>query len=125
MKNRILSLVGLVLISGLVQAQTLADGLRSIDFEKYEASRNIFKSLVMKDPANGDYWYYLGQSYLNLLSPDSANLCYLEGTKVAPANPSNYAGLGELELMVENKVKAKEYFDKALSFSKKSFWNCN
>jgi tetratricopeptide (TPR) repeat protein len=118
MKNRILSLVGLVLISGLVQAQTLADGLRSIDFEKYEASRNIFKSLVMKDPANGDYWYYLGQSYLNLLSPDSANLCYLEGTKVAPANPSNYAGLGELELMVENKVKAKEYFDKALSFSK-------
>jgi tetratricopeptide (TPR) repeat protein len=118
MKNSILSLVVTVLFSGFIQAQTLQDGLRAIDFEKYEASRTIFKELTTKEPANGDNWYYLGQTYLNLLNADSATICYNEGIKVAPANPSNYAGLGELELLVENKEKAKAYFDKALSFSK-------
>jgi tetratricopeptide (TPR) repeat protein len=118
MKNSILSLVVTVLFSGFLQAQTLQDGLRAIDFEKYEASRTIFKELTAKEPANGDNWYYLGQTYLNLLNADSATICYNEGIKVAPVNPSNYAGLGELELLVENKEKAKAYFDKALSFSK-------
>jgi tetratricopeptide (TPR) repeat protein len=118
MKNRILSLVGFLLMSGFAQAQSFSEGLRNIDFEKYEASRDVFKQLVAKEPSNGDYWYYLGQSYLNLLNTDSATFCYNEGVKVAPANPSNYAGLGELELLVENKEKAKEHFDKALSFSK-------
>lgn len=106
------------MLTGFIQAQTLSEGLRNIDFEKYEASRNVFGQLVVKEPNNGDYWYYLGQSYVNLLNVDSATYCYNEGIRVAPTNPSNYAGLGELELLVENKVKAKEYFDKALSFSK-------
>jgi tetratricopeptide (TPR) repeat protein len=118
MKNRILSLVSALLIVGFAQAQSLADGLRAIDFEKYEASRDIFKSLIAKEPTNGEYYYHLGQSYLNLLNVDSAILSYNQGIKISPASPSNYAGLGELELLEENKVKAKEYFDKALSFSK-------
>ncbi len=67
MKNRILSLVVTVLLSGFAQAQSLQEGLRAIDFEKYEASRTIFLSLTAKEPANGDNWYYLGQDiYKNI-----------------------------------------------------------
>lgn len=99
-------------------AQTLQDGLRALDFDKYESARNIFTSLTKTAPADGDNWYYLGQSYLNLYKDDSAKWAYNEGVKAAPANASNYAGLGEL-LMAENKkAEAKAQFDKALSFSR-------
>jgi tetratricopeptide (TPR) repeat protein len=118
MKKRVLSFVCGLFVLVSAQAQNLAQGLRDIDFEKYEASRTVFTKLVKDDAANGDYWYYLGQTYVNLLNLDSAAICYNQGIKVAPANPSNYAGLGELELLAENKDKAKVHFEKALSFSK-------
>ncbi|OYU95243.1 MAG: hypothetical protein CFE21_13150 [Bacteroidetes bacterium B1(2017)] len=118
MKNRVLILICSIFVAFGAKAQSLEEGLRDIDFEKYEASRNVFKALVAKEPNNGDYWYHLGQSYLNLLNVDSAAYCYNEGVKIAPANPANYAGLGELELLNENKDKAKVLFDKSLSFSK-------
>lgn len=118
MKKNVLSLVAGMLVLVAAQGQSLQEGLRDLDFEKYEASRSVFSKLVAQDPANGDYWYNLGQTYLYLLNLDSAAICYNQGIKIAPANPSNYAGLGELELLAENKVKAKEHFDKALSFSK-------
>jgi tetratricopeptide (TPR) repeat protein len=108
----------LCLYSLFSNAQSYQDGLNAIDFEKYEAARGIFKSLIDKDPANGDYHYYLGQCYVSLLRIDSAELTYREGVRVAPTNPANYAGLGELELMQEHKDKALEYFNKALSFGK-------
>jgi tetratricopeptide (TPR) repeat protein len=99
-------------------AQTLQDGLRALDFDKFESARNIFTSLTKTAPADGDNWYYLGQSYLNLYKEDSAKWAYNEGVKAAPANASNYVGLGEL-LMAENKkADAKIQFDKALGLSR-------
>ncbi len=118
MKKHIINSLFALLIAFAGQAQSLEQGLRNIDFEKYEAARGVFKTLVSKEPANGDYWYYLGQTYINLLNLDSAAICYKEGIRIAPANPSNYAGLGELELINGSKEKAKVHFDKALSFSK-------
>ena len=109
--------MGGMLIS-TAQAQTLQEGLRALDFDKYESARNIFTQLTKKEPANGDNWYYLGQSYLNLFKEDSAQWAYNEGVKLAPNNASNYVGLGEL-LIATNKVEeAKAQFNKALSFSR-------
>ncbi len=118
MKRSILSLIFVSLVWFNAMAQNLEQGMRDLDFEKYEAARTVFRALVAKEPANGDYWYYLGQTYTNLMNLDSAAYAYQEGIKIAPANPANYAGLGELALMADDKVKAKEHFDKALSFSK-------
>ena len=118
MKKNIIGLLSAFLLGFSLQSQTLQDGLKYIDSEKYEASRDVFKALCAKEPKNADYWYYLGQTYINLLQTDSAKSSFEMGIQQAPANPSNYAGLGELELIAENKVAAKTYFDKALSFSK-------
>ncbi|MBC7382417.1 MAG: tetratricopeptide repeat protein [Bacteroidia bacterium] len=118
MKKFFLVATTLFICVSALKAQTYQDGLKAIDFEKYEAGRGIFKILITKEPANGDLYYYLGQCYVNLLNVDSASLSYKEGVKVAPTNPANYAGLGELELIADHKDKAKEYFDKALSFYK-------
>jgi tetratricopeptide (TPR) repeat protein len=99
-------------------AQSMKDGLRAIDFEKYEQAREIFQKLVQKEPTNGENYYFLGQAYLNLINPDSAEITYNAGIKIAPATPGNYAGLGELRLIEGKKADAKVHFDKALSFSK-------
>jgi len=99
-------------------AQTLVEGLKAIDFEKYEQARNIFKELVSKEPKKGDYNYYLGQTYVYLMQTDSAIQAYHSGITAEANNPKNYIGLGEI-LMNENKIaEAKVQFTKALSFSK-------
>jgi tetratricopeptide (TPR) repeat protein len=118
MGKRIISFIGAVIVGFALQAQTLQEGLRFIDSEKYEASRDLFGKLKITEPKNGDNWFYLGQSYINLLQNDSAKASFEMGIQQAPANPANYAGLGELELIAENKTAAKVHFDKALSFSK-------
>lgn len=109
--------VGSILIAS-AHAQSMQDGLRALDFEKFEGARHIFSSLTKTEPTNADNWYYLGQSYLNLYKADSAKWAYQEGIKIGANAPANYVGLGEL-LMAENKKEeAKTYFNKALSFSK-------
>ncbi len=106
------------LLSTQVQSQSLSEGLRALDFEKYESARNTFLSLTTAEPTNANNWYYLGQAYLNLYKEDSAKWAYEKGTTIAPTNASNFIGLGEL-LMAENKkAEANQYFAKALAFSK-------
>ena len=106
-----------VIVSTL-QAQTLQDGLRALDFDKYESARGIFTQLTQKAPVNGENWYYLGQSYLNLFKEDSAEWAYNEGVKFAPKTAANYVGLGELLIANQKVEEAKTQFNKALSFSR-------
>jgi tetratricopeptide (TPR) repeat protein len=106
-----------VIVSTL-QAQTLQDGLRALDFDKYESARGIFTQLTQKEPVNGENWYYLGQSYLNLFKEDSAEWAYNEGVKFAPKTAANYVGLGELLIAIKKVEEAKTQFNKALSFSR-------
>ena len=111
-----------ILISSVIvttlQAQTLQDGLKALDFDKYESARGIFTQLTLKEPANGENWYYLGQSYLNLFKEDSAEWAYNEGVKLAPKTAANYVGLGELLIANKKVEEAKTQFNKALSFSR-------
>ena len=111
-----------ILISSVIvttlQAQTLQEGLKALDFDKYESARGIFTQLTLKEPANGENWYYLGQSYLNLFKEDSAEWAYNEGVKLAPKTAANYVGLGELLIANKKVEEAKTQFNKALSFSR-------
>ena len=106
-----------VIVSTL-QAQTLPEGLRALDFDKYESARGIFTQLTFKEPTNGENWYYLGQSYLNLFKEDSAEWAYNEGVKLAPKTSANYVGIGELLIANKKVEEAKSQFNKALSFSR-------
>ncbi len=118
MNRTINMLIAGSLMSIAAQAQTLQDGLRALDFDKYESARNIFDQLTKSEPKNGDNWYYLGQSYLNLYKEDSAKWAYDQGTAQAATNPANYIGLGELMMMENKKEDAKALFKKALDFSR-------
>jgi predicted Zn-dependent protease len=101
-----------------LRAQQLEAGMKALDFEKYEQARSIFKSMIQQEPTNGILYYYLGQTYTNLIQLDSAEMTYQNGISNAPTHASNYAGLGELRLMEGKKDLALVQFNKALSFSK-------
>lgn len=101
------------------KAQTLAEGLRALDFEKYEHAKKIFSALTAQNPANPEYWYYLGQANFNLLNNEEARTAYEQGISVKPDYGQNYAGLGQLLLDAEKINEARSMFDKALSFSRK------
>lgn len=114
-----LVLLANILIGGFaLNAQTLNDGLKSLDFEKFEQARNIFKSIIQKEPANGEAYYYLGQAYNSLFKPDSALISYNTGIAIAPKTPQLYAGLGELLLEDNKTTEAQAQFDKAIALCK-------
>ncbi|MES2654242.1 MAG: tetratricopeptide repeat protein [Bacteroidota bacterium] len=116
--KRLVLFAQLLLVAFSTQAQSLSEGLKAIDFEKYEHARNIFLALTEKEPANGENYYLLGQSYNNLYKPDSALISYKKGLQNAPNYPGLYAGVGEL-LLEDNKVmEAQAQFDKALALCK-------
>ncbi len=105
-------------LSLAVGAQTMDDGLKALDFDKYEYARNVFTKLTETEPTKGSNYFYLGQAYWNLFKADSAAMAYNKGIQAEPGNYMNYVGLGEL-MLDDNKIaEAKSYFDKALSFSK-------
>ena len=47
-----------------VQAQTVNDGLKLLDNEKYDAAKNFFQSMIEKDKSAAENYYYLGKTFL-------------------------------------------------------------
>lgn len=116
--KRIIIITSILFTAWASKAQTISEGLKAFDQEKFEQSRNIFKLLINNEPANGEAYYYLGQAYTSLFKPDSALIAYNAGVAAAPKTPQLYAGLGEL-LLTENKTaEAQAQFDKAIALCK-------
>ncbi|MBI5540351.1 MAG: tetratricopeptide repeat protein [Bacteroidia bacterium] len=130
MTKRILILVALVSLlsfsSFKSQSQTLTDAIRLMQSEQFDAAKKAYKSVISKEPRNGDAYFYFGQCYLysfivDSLSysldevADSAYFYYKKGTESDPLNPLNYTGLGKVELLKKNAANAKASFDKAIS----------
>jgi tetratricopeptide (TPR) repeat protein len=97
--------------------QTVQQGLKHMELEQYESAKKIFRSLINKEPGNAEYYYYLGDVYLNSESSDSAKYFFSEGIKRKPDLALNYAGLGKA-VFSENPAEGKKNFDKALELSK-------
>jgi tetratricopeptide (TPR) repeat protein len=120
MKKNICILFFLAITCPVSFAQyTIKDGLRALDFEKYELAKNIFTQLTNDEPNNPENFYYLGQAYYGLLDYASAKSSYEKGIAAKSDYGQNYAGLGELLLESGKKDEAINLFNKALSFSKK------
>ncbi len=117
MKKGIIGMA-LLVASASTNAQTLGDARRELDNENYARAKNMFVKLLA-DPSNdkNQVAYYLGNAFLKLEEPDSAKYYYQmlgEGNK----SPWGYLASGRLALMSNDKVKAKELFDKAAIITK-------
>jgi tetratricopeptide (TPR) repeat protein len=115
MKN----VVFLLLLSISVRAQSIEQGVKDLESERYVSAKKIFKALSIKEPKNSLCHYYLGELFLHIGKPDSAAIEYSEGIKIDPQDPMNYVGMGKLSLG-KDYIEGRKNFDKAISLSPKN-----
>ncbi len=107
--------------------QDLNYALKLQNSEQYEEAGKVFEDLIKKDPANGDLYYYYGETVLKYYLADTfsnsaeqfgkmAEGLFQQGIKQAPANVLNQIGMGAAILMQTSDTnKANPYFAQAES----------
>ncbi len=103
--------------------QDLNTALKLQNSEQYEEAEKVFQDLHYKMiPANGDLYYYYGETLLKDYLADTfsnsveefarkAEQLFQEGIKQAPGNVLNQVGMGAVTLMkTSDTTKANPYF---------------
>ena len=107
----------LALVATGLKAQSIEEGIKLLETERYNTSKELFYSLINKEPGNALPHYYLGEAYYHLGKLDSAKVFYEKGLNLNKNEPFNYVGLGKL-LLEENKPEeAKSKFTQALTLA--------
>lgn len=105
-------------------AQTLPDAVKKSENELFDSAELDLKSLITKQPTQGDNYFYLGDNFFRsgLLDKqtdfiDSAEFYFKKGIEVNATNGLNYVGMGKVFLFKNNLNDAKAQFFKASSIS--------
>jgi tetratricopeptide (TPR) repeat protein len=105
-------------------SQDLNEAIKLTKSEQFMKASSMYKELIRQNPSNGDIYYFYGRNFmyrfysdtLNIsLSEmaDSAKLMYEAGTRLDPANPLNFVGLGGIDLIKRKMADAQDEFMKA------------
>ncbi len=102
-----------ITLTGFLNAQTLQDAVAKTENERFAAAAADFKTLIAKDPAKGENYFYFGENYFDNDQADSADIFYKKGVEANATYPLNYVGLGKVLLSKGNVADAKTQFYKA------------
>ncbi len=119
--KKISLLASLIFLGNVLFAQSINDGKKFLNYERYTSAQDVFSKLVAANPNNVEAAYWLGQTYLeNSDNPDTAAAKALyQKTLQANANaPLMLVGVGEIELMEGKKDDARNRFETAISLTK-------
>lgn len=88
-----------VFFSNFTIAQTLQDGIISVDSDKFAQAKNNFTQMVAKDPSAENY-FYLGNTYLRQAEPDftQATESFNKGLAADRKSYLNQLGLATVKL---------------------------
>lgn len=98
-------------------AQSIADGVKALYYEKYKTATDIFQKLVNADPSNADANYWLGVAYLKQDDLKNARDVFSKAMATTKQNPLIIAGMGHVELLEGKPTDAKAHFEAALSLT--------
>jgi tetratricopeptide (TPR) repeat protein len=116
LKSLSVSAVAVLTLSFHTMAQTVQDGLKNLDAERYNAAGTIFKQLVASAPTAENY-FYQGYYYLNLqdgqMDLEQAKDAFAKGTALDAKRPDALCrvGLATVKLLSGDKAGAKVDFD--------------
>jgi predicted Zn-dependent protease len=119
-------LLTIVFGSYKVHAQDLQAAFKLTRAERFDDASSSFKTLLQKNPKDGDVYYYYGDNFLQEYYSDttnnsfkelsdSARILFTKGIDSDPANPLNYVGMGQISLALKNLPQAQQNFAKAMS----------
>ena len=112
MKSKLI-ILSTVLASSFSFAQTLQEAITKSDNERYQAAAADFRSLISKDAAKGDNYFYYGENFFKKGDLDSANMYYQKGVELNATYPLNYVGLGKVLWYKGKTADSKTQFFKA------------
>jgi tetratricopeptide (TPR) repeat protein len=115
-------LLSFIVFGNALFAQSIGDGKRFLDYERFTSAKNVFSKLVAANPNDIDAVYWLGQTYIkNDENPDTAaaQTLYQKTLQANPNQPLLMVGVGEIDLMQDKKPDARNLFESAISLTKK------
>ena len=126
MKFRLFSLMVLffVVMTSIAQVNSKL-GISYLDDLQFHKARNFFLGQIKATPVDARSFCYLGDAYLGLQLPDSAQIMYEKALKLDPKSPFAFVGFGKLALLKGDRMGKLESFEKALKMDKKNPEICN
>lgn len=116
LKSLAVTAMAVLTMSFQTMAQTVQDGLKNLEAERYNAAETIFKQLASSAPTAENY-YNLGYYYLNLQDDQfdlaKATEAFTKGaaTNEKKPDPLNRVGLATVKLLSGDRAGAKADFD--------------
>lgn len=116
LKSLSVSAVAVLALSFQTIAQTVQDGLKNLDAERYNAAETIFKQLTTSAPSAENY-FYEGYYYLNLqdgqMDLEKAKAAFEKGAALDAKRPDALCrvGLAAVKLYSGDRAGAKADFD--------------
>ena len=111
-----------IFLGNTLFAQSVDDGKKFIDYERFTSAQNVLSKLVAANPNDIEAVYWLGQTYIkNGDNPDTAaaKALYQKTLQANPNTPLLMVGMGEIALMEGQKEDARNKFEAAMSIPKK------
>lgn len=111
-----------IVLGNSLFSQSIDEGKKFLDYERYTSARNVFSKLVAADPNNIEATYWLGETYLD--DPDSTDIAFARNLfqktlQAHPNEPLLIVGMGEIDLIDGKKEDARNKFETAISIPKK------
>ncbi len=106
-----------VIMSLHAGAQSLDEGLKLMDYQKYEAAKRVFTTLSTNEPGNADYQFYLGDIYFKLGEEEKAWEFY---NKAYSSNPESILGnIAKARTLIHNGqfTEADPFITKAITLA--------
>lgn len=113
--------ISLVFVGNFLFAQSIGEGKKFLNYERFESAEGVFNKLLTANPNNVEAAYWLGQTYLkNTENPDTvaAQNIYQKTLQANPNAPLIMVGIGELELREGKTNDARNRFETAISLTK-------
>lgn len=112
----------LVLMGNILFAQSISDGLKFFNYERWQSAEGVFQKLLDANPNNTEAAYWLGQTYLqdqDIVDTVKAKNLYQKTLQANPNNALLMIGIGQVELREGNKADARNRFETAINLTKK------
>lgn len=92
--------IAAVFLTNFASAQTLEEGIASVDSQKYAKARDIYNQMITKSPDEAENYFYLGDTYLTQYEPnfDKAAEYFNKGVTLDRRAYLNKIGLATIKL---------------------------
>lgn len=115
-------LASFILLGNVLFAQSIDEGKKFLNYERYTSAQNVFSKLLAANPNDVEAAYWMGQTYLqnaDNIDTSAAKALYQKTLQANPNNPLLIVGMGEIDLLEGRKEDARNKFETAISLTKK------